>query len=231
TPSDIQHSAAYSDLRVLHDDPLCIEARSYDVDPTCPPLSFVAKYGCGICAVNPYNPILKVCKLSQLTTELVTVYSTDGRNPTFGANFPFGTEMVISCAPSNIYTSFPKDVFGVVAFSWSAMAFPKQFKNPDVTDKFALCLATTSSTVGVSFLGEGLFLLYGFTDVGNGVSCLAFIDGGSGVKNGIVIMTYQMENNFLYFDLVNQKLGFSSSLLARGTSCGSFNFTELPLTN
>ncbi|GKD92490.1 aspartic peptidase A1 family protein, partial [Tanacetum coccineum] len=57
-------------------------------------------------------------------------------------------------------------------------------------------------------------------DVGKGVSCLAFLSGGSRAKDAIVIGTYQMENNFLYFDLVNQKLGFSSSLLARGTSCG-----------
>ncbi|GKA76530.1 aspartic peptidase A1 family protein [Tanacetum coccineum] len=258
--------------------------------------------------------------------------------------------MVISCAPKNILPSFPKDVHGVVAFSWSTMAFPKQLQFPDVADKFALCLATRSSAVGVSFLGDGpfyftnlpkvdltSFLSYtpmirkdskslafyihlsqilvkgtqvavstlksqsvklstlmpyttlrsdiykafatsfskaaanipsvnavkpfslcvkssaissvpmidletesgkiwtiskenSMKDVGNGVSCLAFVDGGSKVKDAIVIGTYQMENNFLYFDLVNQKLGFSSSLLARGTSCGSFNFTVLPGT-
>nr|GEX65006.1 aspartic peptidase A1 family [Tanacetum cinerariifolium] len=255
--------------------------------------------------------------------------------------------MVISCAPKTLLQSFPKDVFGVAAFSWSALAFPKQLKDPDVADKFALCLATTSSAVGVTFLGDGpfyftnlpkvdlrSFLSYtpmvrkdskslGFNirlnrvlvegtpvalptlksqsvklstivpyatlrsdiykafvtsfskatanipkvnavkpfslcvkssaissvpkidletesgkiwtiskensmkDVGKGVSCLAFLSGGSRAKDAIVIGTYQMENNFLYFDLVNQKLGFSSSLLARGTSCGSFNFTEL----
>ncbi|GJU30461.1 aspartic peptidase A1 family protein [Tanacetum coccineum] len=333
------------------DNPLCKEARSFKVDPTCPSLNITTKYGCNICAVNPSNPISKTCKLSQLTTDLVTVYSTDGRNPTWGANFPFGTEMVISCAPKTLLQSFPKDIFGVAAFSWSALAFPKQLKDPDVADKFALCLATTSSAVGVTFLGDGpfyftnlpkvdlrSFLSYtpmvrkdskslGFNirlnrvlvegtpvalptlksqsvklntivpyttlrsdiykafvtsfskatenipkvnavkpfslcvkssaissvpkidletesgkiwtiskensmkDVGKGVSCLAFLSGGSRAKDAIVIGTYQMENNFLYFDLVNQKLGFSSSLLARGTSCGSFNFTELPRSN
>ncbi|XP_071740505.1 chitinase CLP-like [Rutidosis leptorrhynchoides] len=64
-------------------------------------------------------------------------------------------------------------------------------------------------------------------DVGNGVTCLALIDGGS-VKNAIVIGTYQMENNFLFFDLKKQRLGFSSSLLSRGTSCNDFNFTLVP---
>ncbi|PWA37753.1 aspartic peptidase A1 family [Artemisia annua] len=334
------------------DNPLCKEAQTFKVNSTCPSLNIAAKYGCGICAVNPSNPISKTCKLSQLTTDLVTIYSTDGRNPTWGANFPFGTEMVISCAPKNLLPSLPKDVYGVAAFSWSALAFPKQLNNPDVADKFALCLATSSSAVGVAFLGDGpfyfrnlpkvdlrSFLSYtpmirkdskslGFyihlnqilvegapvalstlksqsvklstsvpyttlrsdiykafmtsfskataninpkvkavkpfslcvkssaissvpnidletesgkiwtiskensmKDVGNGFSCLAFFSGGSRAKDAIVIGTYQMENNFLYFDLVNQKLGFSSSLLARGTSCGSFNFTELPRSN
>ncbi|XP_035840211.1 chitinase CLP-like [Helianthus annuus] len=60
--------------------------------------------------------------------------------------------------------------------------------------------------------------------VGNGAACLAFVDGGSKVTDPIVIGTFQMENNFLYFDLENQKLGFSSSLLSRGTSCSNFNF-------
>ncbi|KAM0036455.1 putative aspartic peptidase A1 family, aspartic peptidase domain superfamily, xylanase inhibitor [Helianthus debilis subsp. tardiflorus] len=64
--------------------------------------------------------------------------------------------------------------------------------------------------------------------VRNGTACLAFIDGGLKMKDAIVIGTYQMENNFLFFDLRNQKLGFSSSLLARGTSCSSFNFTYVP---
>ncbi|GJU61734.1 aspartic peptidase A1 family protein [Tanacetum coccineum] len=271
------------------DDPLCKEVRSFDVDPTCPPLSIADKYGCGICAINPYNPIPKVCKLSQLMTDLVTVYSKNGRNPTWGANFPFETHMVISCAPKNILPSFPNDVHGVVAFSWSALAFPKQLKNPDVADKFGLCLETTSSAVvklstivPYTTLRSDIYNAFATSfskaavnipsvnavkpfsqcikssaissvpkidletesgkiwtilkensmkDVGNGVSCLAFVDGGSKVKDGIVIGAYQMENNFLHFDLVNQKLGFSSSLLGRGTSCGNFNFTELPRTN
>ncbi|KAK9076954.1 hypothetical protein SSX86_005289 [Deinandra increscens subsp. villosa] len=62
----------------------------------------------------------------------------------------------------------------------------------------------------------------------NGAACLAFIDGGSRVEDAIVIGTFQMENNFLFFDLENQKLGFSSSLLARGTACSSANFTQSP---
>ncbi|XP_071689180.1 gamma conglutin 1-like [Rutidosis leptorrhynchoides] len=54
------------------------------------------------------------------------------------------------------------------------------------------------------------------------VACLAFVDGGATSEHGIVIGTHQMEDNFLTFDLVNSTLGFSSSLLTKGTSCSSF---------
>ncbi|KAF7852290.1 hypothetical protein BT93_L4584 [Corymbia citriodora subsp. variegata] len=61
--------------------------------------------------------------------------------------------------------------------------------------------------------------------VNNDVGCLAFVDGGEMTKQAVVIGTYQMENNFLLFDLDQSRLGFSSSLLPHGTSCGGFNFT------
>ncbi|KAL8242807.1 hypothetical protein R6Q59_013109 [Mikania micrantha] len=59
------------------------------------------------------------------------------------------------------------------------------------------------------------------------VACLAFVDGGATTEHAIVIGTFQMEDNFLLFDLVNSTLGFSSSLLSKGTSCASFNFTGI----
>ncbi|XP_071730686.1 chitinase CLP-like [Rutidosis leptorrhynchoides] len=327
----------------------CKEARNYiNPDPTCPSLDLVAKYGCNICAVQPFNPISKTCKLSQLTTDLVNIRVTNGRSFSPGPNPIFGVEYVLSCAPKNILTSFPSGVRGVASYSWSELSFIRQTHNPDQVDKLGLCLpsSTSISSPGVSFLGEGPFyftsspnldirsvLLYtpmirktskslGYfikiqgisiektpvslpllkgssvklstvmpyttlrsdiykavvtsfseatknipkvkaikpfsyclkasaigsvpsvdlvtesgkiwtisknnliKDAGNGAACLAFVDGGSGVKDPIVIGTFQMENNFLFFDLKNQKLGFSSSLLARGISCSNFNFTQ-----
>ncbi|CAH1412590.1 unnamed protein product [Lactuca virosa] len=58
------------------------------------------------------------------------------------------------------------------------------------------------------------------------VACLAFVDGGATSEHGIVIGTFQMEDNFLMFDLDNSSLGFSSSLLSNKTSCANFNFTS-----
>ncbi|XP_004486304.1 probable aspartic proteinase GIP2 [Cicer arietinum] len=62
--------------------------------------------------------------------------------------------------------------------------------------------------------------------VNNKVSCLAFLDGGVEVTTSIVIGGYQLEDNFLQFDLVNSRLGFSSSLLFLQTTCANFNFTS-----
>ncbi|XP_061347844.1 probable aspartic proteinase GIP2 [Gastrolobium bilobum] len=62
--------------------------------------------------------------------------------------------------------------------------------------------------------------------VSNEVSCLAFVDGGVEATTSIVIGGHQLEDNLLQFDLTNSRLGFSSSLLFRETTCANFNFTS-----
>ncbi|XP_024020912.1 basic 7S globulin-like [Morus notabilis] len=72
--------------------------------------------------------------------------------------------------------------------------------------------------------------------VSEDVLCLGAVDGGPlrfvdwGVKftpTAIVIGGHQIEDNLLQFDLAASRLGFSSSLLLRQTSCSNFNFTLL----
>ncbi|KAI5680305.1 hypothetical protein M9H77_01532 [Catharanthus roseus] len=60
---------------------------------------------------------------------------------------------------------------------------------------------------------------------GQDVLCLGFVDGGSDPRTSIVIGGYQIEDNLLQFDLGLNRLGFSSSLLFRGTTWSNFNFT------
>ncbi|KAL4642586.1 hypothetical protein ACB092_02G030200 [Castanea dentata] len=62
--------------------------------------------------------------------------------------------------------------------------------------------------------------------VSNDVLCLGFVDGGSYPTTSVVIGGYQLEDNLLQFDLANSRLGFSSSLLFRQTTCANFNFTS-----
>ncbi|KAF2284137.1 hypothetical protein GH714_019477 [Hevea brasiliensis] len=58
------------------------------------------------------------------------------------------------------------------------------------------------------------------------VLCLGFVDGGVNPRTSIVIGGHQLEDNLLQFDLATSRLGFSSSLLSRQTTCANFDFTS-----
>ncbi|KAL0548282.1 hypothetical protein IC582_012730 [Cucumis melo] len=62
--------------------------------------------------------------------------------------------------------------------------------------------------------------------VNDDVLCLGFVDGGVEARTAIVIGAHQMEDNLLEFDLATSRLGFSSTLLGRMTTCANFNFTS-----
>ncbi|KAK0606937.1 hypothetical protein LWI29_006618 [Acer saccharum] len=58
------------------------------------------------------------------------------------------------------------------------------------------------------------------------VLCLGFVDGGVNPRTSIVIGGHQLEDNLVQIDLAASKVGFSSSLLFRQTTCSNFNFTS-----
>ncbi|KAL5541664.1 hypothetical protein UlMin_009374 [Ulmus minor] len=55
--------------------------------------------------------------------------------------------------------------------------------------------------------------------INKNVMCLGFVDGGLEPRSSIVIGGLQLEDNLLEFDLTTSRLGFSSSLLPKGTRC------------
>ncbi|KAH7522373.1 hypothetical protein FEM48_Zijuj07G0131500 [Ziziphus jujuba var. spinosa] len=61
--------------------------------------------------------------------------------------------------------------------------------------------------------------------IGKEVLRLGFVDGGVEQRTSIIIGGHQLKENFLQFDLDNNRLGFCSSLLLRQTTCFNFNFT------
>ncbi|EEF45327.1 probable aspartic proteinase GIP2 [Ricinus communis] len=61
--------------------------------------------------------------------------------------------------------------------------------------------------------------------VNEDVLCLGFVDGGENPRTSIVIGGHQLEDNLLQFDLATSRLGFSSSLFSRQTTCANFDFT------
>jgi hypothetical protein len=60
----------------------------------------------------------------------------------------------------------------------------------------------------------------GFVDAGVNPMVASWIGGPS-----IVIGGHQLEDNMLQFDLQSKRLGFSSSLLSKGTNCANFKFS------
>ncbi|KAL0429512.1 UNVERIFIED_CONTAM: Basic 7S globulin [Sesamum radiatum] len=57
------------------------------------------------------------------------------------------------------------------------------------------------------------------------VSCLAVVDGGSDPGAAITIGAYQLEGNFVHFDLLRSRVGFYPSRLSQLFRCSNFNFT------
>ncbi|KAL3717494.1 hypothetical protein ACJRO7_008996 [Eucalyptus globulus] len=62
--------------------------------------------------------------------------------------------------------------------------------------------------------------------VSQDVLCLGFVDGGSSPRTSVVIGGYQLQDNLVQIDLARSRLGFSSTLLGRQTTCANFNFTS-----
>ncbi|KAJ0093338.1 hypothetical protein Patl1_25444 [Pistacia atlantica] len=74
-----------------------------------------------------------------------------------------------------------------------------------------------------------IWSIYGansMVQVSKDVVCLGFVDGGVSPRTSIVIGGHQLEDNLLQFDIATSRLGFSSSLLFRQTTCSNFNFTS-----
>nr|ACM68432.1 xyloglucanase-specific endoglucanase inhibitor protein [Petunia x hybrida] len=63
--------------------------------------------------------------------------------------------------------------------------------------------------------------------VSENVLCLGFVDGGVNPRTSIVIGGHTIEDNLLQFDLAASRLGFTSSILFRQTTCANFNFTSI----
>ncbi|XVE73165.1 hypothetical protein DITRI_Ditri11bG0095300 [Diplodiscus trichospermus] len=62
------------------------------------------------------------------------------------------------------------------------------------------------------------------TGNGGDIWCLGFVDSGVNPRTSVVIGGHLMEDNLLQFDLVSTRLGFTSSVLLKGTTCSNFNF-------
>ncbi|CAM0884787.1 unnamed protein product [Alopecurus aequalis] len=146
------------------------------------------------------------------------------------------------------YTALRTDVYRAFIKAFDAAIAGRARDTPAVAP-FELCYDSTQ--LGSTRLGYAVpqidLMLQGGTNwtvfggnsmaqVNENTACLAFVEmkggdkqagyGGEGTEApAVVIGGFQMENNLLVFDEKNQRLGFSSLLWGRQTTCSNFDFT------
>ncbi|XP_015888301.3 probable aspartic proteinase GIP2 [Ziziphus jujuba] len=86
-------------------------------------------------------------------------------------------------------------------------------------------------TIELVFNNNAVWKIYGansMVQVSRDVMCLALVSKKEGfwTKGAIEIGGYQLEDNLVQFDLDNNRVGFSSSLLSKQTSCSNFKYTN-----
>ncbi|KAJ0744883.1 putative aspartic peptidase A1 family, aspartic peptidase domain superfamily, xylanase inhibitor [Helianthus annuus] len=129
------------------------------------------------------------------------------------------------------YTTLRTDIYNSVVRRFSMVT--KRLHPAKPVAPFGLCFSTSTNGLRVPDIDFDLpdgkkwtiSTANSMKQITSEVACLAFVDGGATSEPAIVIGTFQFEDNFLVFDLVNSTFGFSSSLLRKKTSCSNFNFT------
>nr|GEY48857.1 basic 7S globulin-like [Tanacetum cinerariifolium] len=107
---------------------------------------------------------------------------------------------------------------------------------------FALCLSSSTRSSGAVFFGNGPYTLLPNVDASSGLTYTPLIVnpatengflGDASPKYFIEVKSIKINDKrvklnetLLAFDLSASRLGFSSSLLGRSTTCANFNFTS-----
>ncbi|KAL8222855.1 hypothetical protein R6Q57_020254 [Mikania cordata] len=138
------------------------------------------------------------------------------------------------------YTVLETSIYKALVASF-VKAMPKNVKRVANVAPFGACFS--SKNIGGTRLGPGVppielvlksknvWRINGansMVEVKKDVLCLGFVEARTDFAPTIpvVIGGHQIEDNLLQFDLAALRLGFSSSLLGRSTSCANFNFTS-----
>ncbi|XP_042517090.1 probable aspartic proteinase GIP2 [Macadamia integrifolia] len=194
------------------------------------PVSNARLYYSGDDSVEYYigvNSIKVNDKAVSLNTTLLSINSKTG----YG-----GTKI----STVNPYTVMETSIYKAVTQAFIEAAASRNITRVAGVSPFGVCFS--SKNVGSTRVGPAvpwidlvleseslywrIFGANSMVEVTNDVLCLGFLDGGSNPRTSIVIGGYQLEDNLLQFDVAKSRLGFTSSLLFRQTTCANFNFTS-----
>ncbi|XP_025012067.2 probable aspartic proteinase GIP2 [Ricinus communis] len=139
---------------------------------------------------------------------------------------------------TRISTIKPYTILHTSIFQALVKAFVKAYDikliPPVVEPPFGACFPSFSEGSGpevplIDLVLEGQGSVYwriwaanSLVKISSTLTCLGFVDGGADPFTSIVIGGHQIEDNLLQFDLDSSRLGFSSSLFRRNTTCSNF---------
>lgn len=141
----------------------------------------------------------------------------------------------------NPYTVLESSIYKAVTRAFVQKAAARNISRVSGSGLFETCFSTAnvlSTRLGYSVptielvlqSEDAIWRIFGansMVQVSESVVCLALVDGGSDPRTSIVIGGYQLEDNLVQVDLAASRLGFSSTLLGKMTTCSNFNFTSI----
>ncbi|KDP21480.1 hypothetical protein JCGZ_21951 [Jatropha curcas] len=141
----------------------------------------------------------------------------------------------------NPYTVLESSIFSAVTEAFISEAAEMNISRVGSVAPFEVCFSrrnVVSTRLGYRVPSISLVLqnenvvwrIFGansIVQVSDDVLCLGLINGGLNPRTSIVIGGYQLEDNLVQFDLATSRLGFSSLLFGRQTTCSNFNFTSI----
>jgi hypothetical protein len=138
------------------------------------------------------------------------------------------------------YTVLEASIYKAVTNAFDKASIARNISRASSFAPFEFCYKSDSvlgTRLGASVPTIELFLqnenvvwrIFGansMVNINDDVLCLGFVNGGRNPRTSIVIGGYQLENNLVQFDLAASRLGFSSLLFGRQTTCSNFNSTS-----
>ncbi|KAK1371945.1 Basic 7S globulin [Heracleum sosnowskyi] len=164
----------------------------------------------------------------------VTSISVDHKLVSFNASllsFEKDGSQGTSLSSTTTYTILRPSIYEALVSAFTKAAVFRKMKRVESIAPFGACYESKSIArsqtgpvvpyVDIGLAGNTHWRFYGansMVSVNNDVLCLAFV-GAPFTSSSIVIGTHQMENYLLEFDLNSSKLGISTSLSFRNTTC------------
>ncbi|XP_021750375.1 basic 7S globulin-like [Chenopodium quinoa] len=110
------------------------------------------------CGLFPENPFTNTATSGELASDIIRINSTDGLNLGPVISVP---NFLFNCAPTFLLKGLAKGVQGIAGFGRTKISVPSQFTSTfSLSKKFALCLTSDVTSVGVIFFGDGPYKLY-----------------------------------------------------------------------